>query len=364
MKTIDVIAGARPNFVKVAALFAVAADFPTLRLQLIHTGQHRHPAMSDVFFDQLALPEPTHHLYVEGVSQAEQTAAIMIGYEQWVRAQRPDLTLVVGDVNSTLACALVAAKAGIPLAHIEAGLRSFDRVMPEEINRIVTDSLSDLFFVSELAGVTNLMREGQSPSAIHLVGQTIIDTLLRMRPRAEEMAVYQTYGLPAHDYVYLTLHRPSNVDSDGALTDILQQIEWLAARIPVIFPVHPRTRARLIATGHDHRLAALPTLRLIEPVGYLESLSLLLHARMVITDSGGLQEESTALGIPCLTLRANTERPITLEMGTNTLINHDWQAFRTHVARTLSISTTHAVNPIPLWDGKAAQRILQVLMQT
>jgi len=358
---IDVIAGARPNFMKVAALFAVADEFPDLRLRLIHTGQHYDANMSDIFLQQLGLPEPVCHLGVGSGSHGTQTGDIMKGYEQWVQSQRPDLCAVVGDVNSTIACALVAAKAGIPVAHIEAGLRSFDRTMPEEINRIVTDSISDLMFVTEPSGVANLAREGRPTEAIHLVGHVMIDTLFRMLPQAEKLAVYTRFDAQPGEYAYLTLHRPSNVDDPAIFGEILQQIVWLAQQKPVVFPVHPRTRARLEGMGNYRDLATTPGLHLIEPVSYLEAISLLHHARLVITDSGGVQEESTALGVPCLTLRENTERPVTVSEGTNTLIGRDWALFKSCVERIYRADYQLQAARIPYWDGQSGRRILKIL---
>lgn len=357
---IDVIVGARPNFMKVAALFAVAEEFPSLRLRLIHTGQHYDATMSDVFFRDLGLPEPVCHLGIGSGSHAYQTAEIMKGYERWISLNRPDLCLVVGDVNSTVACALVAVKAGIKVAHVEAGLRSFDRTMPEEINRVVTDSISDLLFASEPSGVANLAREGRPASGIHLVGNTMIDTLLRMKTKAQEIRLNQNLGVAANQYAYLTLHRPSNVDDLVVLAAISEQISWLATEVPVIFPVHPRTKERLQAGGMYERLARIPTIRLIEPVSYLESLSLMLSALLVVTDSGGLQEETSALGIPCLTLRENTERPITVEEGTNTLIGQDWALFRACVKKVVRGEYTKKGSAIPYWDGLAGKRILGI----
>jgi len=358
---VDLITGARPNFMKVAALFAVAKQFPALTLRLIHTGQHADPNMSDVFLQELGLPEPACRLNVGGGSHAIQTAGIMIGYETWLSNHPADMAVLVGDVNSTVACALVAAKEGVKVAHVEAGLRSFDRRMPEEINRILTDSLSDLMFVTEPSGLANLAREGRPLSAIHLVGHVMIDTLLRMRPQAEVLAAFKQFGLTAGHYAYLTLHRPSNVDQNESLRQLCDQIEWLAARIPVIFPVHPRTRARLESSGLATRLAVLGNLCMTTPVSYITSLSLLLAARLVVTDSGGLQEESTVAGVPCLTLRENTERPITVEAGTNTLIGHDWVLFRSRVDSILASSYPYQPTAIPYWDGQSGARILRVI---
>lgn len=360
---IDVIAGARPNFVKVAALFAVAQDFPNQELRLIHTGQHYDYSMSGVFLDELGLPEPVSHLGVGSGSHASQTAAIMKGYEGCVNTSRPDLCLVVGDVNSTIACALVAAKERVLVAHVEAGLRSFDRTMPEEINRILTDSISDLMFVSEPSGIANLQREGHPPEGVHLVGNTMIDTLIRMRPRIERLHTHNAFALNPNDYAYLTLHRPANVDENEALAQICEQLVWLASRIAVLFPVHPRTRKRLEATGLIEQLARAKGVHLVEPVGYLESLSLALHAKFVVTDSGGIQEESTALKVPCLTLRENTERPITVDAGTNTIIGKDWELLRTNVDRILNNQYKQGASMIPYWDGLAGKRILDIISE-
>lgn len=361
---VDVVAGARPNFVKIAALFAVAGDFPALELRFIHTGQHYDNAMSDVFLQELRLPKPICHLGVGSGSHACQTAKIMEGYENWVQADRPDVCLVVGDVNSTLACSLVAAKECVPVAHVEAGLRSFDRSMPEEVNRVLTDCVSDLMLASEPSGVENLAREGRPPSQIHLVGNVMIDTLLRMKAKAEELDIYREFGLEPERYVYLTLHRPSNVDCEETLADIAAQIMWLSKRMAVAFMVHPRTRKRLEATGWHKRFEQTTNLRLLEPLSYLQSLSLMLHSRLVVTDSGGLQEESTVLRIPCLTLRESTERPITVEQGTNTVVGRHWGMFRECVERVDKGDYLGAPNEIAYWDGNAGSRIMKLLEGT
>jgi UDP-N-acetylglucosamine 2-epimerase (non-hydrolysing) len=363
---IDVIAGARPNFMKVAALFAVADQFPALRLRLIQAGQHTDPNMSDRFLNELGLPEPAHRLHLDGTSggHAAQTAAIMLEYESWVRVNRPDRVILVGDVNATAACALVAAKTHIPIAHVEAGLRSFDRTMPEEINRIVTDSLSDRLFATEPTAVANLRREGHPEAAIHWVGNVMIDTLLRMRSCAEASAAWGTFGLASGAYAYLTLHRPGNVDQADRLTALCDQIEWLGARIPLIFPIHPRTRKQLMAFDLMSRLTRHKGLILTEPLPYLTSLSLLTRARLIVTDSGGLQDESAALGVPCLTLRDNTERPITLESGINTLIGTNWGLFHARVTDILARDGHYEPATIPLWDGAAGSRILKVITST
>ncbi len=361
---IDVIAGARPNFMKAAALFAIADQYPTLTLRLIHTGQHYDANMSAVFLDELGLPQPCAHLDVGSASHAAQTAQIMTRYEDWVQRNPPAWTVVVGDVNSTVACALAATKLGIRVAHVEAGLRSFDRTMPEEINRIVTDSISDQLFVTEPSGVANLAREGRPQEIIHLVGHVMIDTLLRMKPKADGLHVYRQYGLEPGRYSYLTLHRPANVDDEAQLGQVCEQILWLADQESIIFSVHPRTRFRLNQTGWGTKLAAAPNLHMAEPLGYLESLSVLSSARMVITDSGGLQEESSALGIPCLTLRDTTERPITVTEGTNRVIAGNWALFRECVDAILKDTGERVPRPIPYWDGRAGQRILDILART
>lgn len=358
---IDLIVGARPNFMKAAALFAVVPQFPTLEIKLVHTGQHYDASMSDVFFNDLGLPDPACHLGVGSGSHAVQTARIMEGYEKWVVEHRPDLCMVVGDVNSTVACTLVAAKEHIPVAHVEAGLRSFDRGMPEEVNRVITDSISDMLFVTEQSGVDNLVREGHPAEAIYLVGNVMIDTLLRMLPRVRELDSYFDFGVEPGSYAYLTLHRPSNVDDPQHLAEICRQLAWVAEQMPVIFAVHPRTRAKLNSL-HD-QLSLPPSLKLVEPFGYLDSLCMTANAKMVVTDSGGLQEETSALGVPCLTLRENTERPVTITSGTNTLINGNWPLFRERVAQINSQKTVHESCRIPYWDGHAAERILRICEQ-
>jgi UDP-N-acetylglucosamine 2-epimerase (non-hydrolysing) len=346
---------------KVAALFTVAIDFPDLQLRLIHTGQHYDFNMSDVFMQQLGLPEPACHLGVGSGSHAAQTAEIMKGYENWIKAQRPDMCVVVGDVNSTIACALVAAKEEIKVAHVEAGLRSFDRTMPEEINRVLTDSISDVLFVTEPSGVVNLKREGHPDSAIHMAGNTMIDTLLRMLPAARVMQACARFDLEVGSYALITLHRPSNVDDENVLRQIMEQIAWLAGKMSVLFPVHPRTQKRLQETGIEAKVKGISGVHLIEPVGYLDSLSLIHDARVAVTDSGGIQEETTALGVPCLTLRENTERPITLELGSNTLIGGNWELFRQKVEQIAASERMRQEIAIPTWDGKAGRRIMEIL---
>lgn len=362
--TIDVIAGARPNFMKIAALFAVDSNFPDLKLRFIHTGQHYDPEMSDVFLKELNLPVPTRCLGVGSASHAVQTAEIMRQYDAWINTTRPDLCLVVGDVNSTISCALVAVKVGIKIAHVEAGLRSFDRTMPEEINRVLTDSISNWHFVSEPSGVINLQKEGHDGRSIHLVGNVMIDTLFRMKAKAEKLQAYRQFQLQPRRYAYLTLHRPANVDSPEMLKEILEQILWVTETTPVVFPVHPRTRKRLGETGLGETLRKTAGLHLTEPLGYLDSLSVMMNAKLVMTDSGGMQEETTALGVPCLTLRDSTERPITIEKGTNVLIGRDWQLLRRTVQNLQNRENPLQESPIPYWDGQTGQRILNILQES
>jgi UDP-N-acetylglucosamine 2-epimerase (non-hydrolysing) len=354
------IVGARPNFMKIAPLmeaYTAAGGFEPL---LVHTGQHYDANMSDLFFRQLGIPEPDINLEVGSGSHAVQTAQIMTAFEPLVLAERPAAVLVVGDVNSTIACGLVAAKLGIPLVHVEAGLRSFDREMPEEINRVLTDSISDLLFCTEPAGVENLRREGVADSRVHLVGNVMIDTLLRHRERAEQSTILADHALPAGEYAVLTLHRPANVDEPGVLAGLLDALEVVLADGPVAFPAHPRTWAALERFDLVKRVEALAGLRVLEPLGYFDFLKLTASARVVLTDSGGIQEETTILGVPCLTLRDNTERPITVEVGTNQLVGRDparivdaYRRVRDGVAGRGSVP--------PLWDGRAAERIVEVL---
>lgn len=358
---IDVIAGARPNFMKVAALFAVQNEFPSLKLRLIHTGQHYDASMSGIFLEQLGLPQPTRHLNVGSASHATQIAEIMKRYENWVTQDRPDFCLVVGDVNSTAACALVCAKERIPVGHIEAGLRSFDRTMPEEINRIVTDGISSFLFVTEEAAIQNLLNEGHKTEEIHQVGNVMIDTLFRMLEKAKPLEYYKQLNLKPQGYAFLTLHRPSNVDNHKVLEEIVENLIWTAQELPVLFSVHPRTRKNLESSGLLRKINNHKRLILTEPLGYLESLSVFSNAKAVITDSGGLQEETTALKIPCLTLRNNTERPVTIEQGTNTLIKEDWNLYQNCIKRILEQNYLTDRENIPFWDGRTGLRILNIL---
>lgn len=358
---IDIIAGARPNFIKIAPFFHIKNEFPMFNLRFIHTGQHYDYEMSEIFLKELGLPRPISHLGVGPGSHGYQTAQILESYEKCILSHRPDICLVVGDVNSTIACALASAKHNIPIAHVEAGLRSFDRTMPEEINRILTDAISQWHFVTEPSGVKNLKNEGHR-SSIYLVGNVMIDTLSRMKMKAKSLNMCKEYSLQSGRYALMTLHRPSNVDNIHTLNNILRHIIWTSKQLPVIFPVHPRTKQLISKIPHlEKQIKKVPNFYLTKPLGYLESLSLMIDSAFVITDSGGIQEETTALNIPCLTLRENTERPITISRGTNTLINNDWTLFREKVNKIISAEYFHKKREIPLWDGKTANRILRIL---
>ena len=354
------VVGARPNFMKVAPIIKALQAWPNIfAWRLVHTGQHYDAAMSDVFFTQLGLPRPDVDLEVGSASHAQQTAAIMAAFEPVVLEWRPDLVVVVGDVNSTVACALVAAKLGVRVAHVEAGLRSFDRAMPEELNRIVTDQLSDLLFVTEASGLENLAHEGFEPSRVHFVGNVMIDTLLAHREAARNLRTARTLGLERSGYAVLTLHRPSNVDNPDVLDSLMTAIAEAAADMPMVFPVHPRSRPALERSPIVTRLVAGDRLRLLDPLGYLEFVGLIDESALVLTDSGGVQEETTVLGVPCLTLRENTERPVTITHGTNQLVGLERAAILAAWQRARA--TAHRSVTPPLWDGRAATRIVDVL---
>ncbi len=355
------IVGARPNFVKIGPIVRAAAGARRLRARLIHTGQHYDAQMSRHFFEDLSLPEPDRHLDVRSGTHAVQTARIMESYEPVVAEERPDLVLVVGDVNSTLACALVAAKAGVPIAHVEAGLRSFDRTMPEEINRIVTDALADLLFTTCRDADENLRREGVAGEKIHFVGNVMIDTLLASLPLAAERRTAAALGLAPGRYAAVTIHRPTNVDEPAGLARVVAILRDLAGELPVVFPIHPRTARRAQELGLEAALRECPGLHLVEPMRYLEFLDLLRTARLVLTDSGGVQEETTILGVPCLTLRPNTERPVTITAGTNELVPLDARGAIAAARRRLADPAPPQRRQPPLWDGHAAERIVTVL---
>ncbi|MEZ5374897.1 MAG: UDP-N-acetylglucosamine 2-epimerase (non-hydrolyzing) [Acidimicrobiales bacterium] len=346
------VAGARPNFMKIKPVVD-ALEAVGIEVDLLHTGQHYDQAMSDVFFDDLGLRSPDVHLGAGSGSHGEQTARVMVLFEQYMNERRPDGVVVVGDVNSTLACSIVAAKAGAVVAHVEAGLRSRDWAMPEEVNRVVADRLADLLFAPSPDGVENLRAEGYREDQIHLVGNVMIDTLLKNVERAKQRSTLSDLGLTAGGYAAVTLHRPSNVDDDASLARLVGAISEVSSKLPVVFPAHPRTAGKLSS------LDLPPSFRVIEPLGYLDFLALQASARLVLTDSGGIQEETTALGVPCLTLRENTERPITITEGTNTLVGTDPAAIIAAAGRALA----GKVEPRcpELWDGHAGDRIAAVL---
>jgi UDP-N-acetylglucosamine 2-epimerase (non-hydrolysing) len=358
MKIVHVV-GARPNFMKIAPIMKAIARANFAEQKLVHTGQHYDVAMSDVFFTDLGMPVPDIHLGVGSGSHAEQTAKVMVGFEKVCVEEKPDLVVVAGDVNSTIACAIDCAKLRIACAHVEAGLRSFDMDMPEEVNRIVTDRLCEFLLTPSADGDDNLRREGTPEDRIHRVGNVMIDSLLEHLPRARAARTPEKLDVQPDRYAVLTLHRPSNVDAPDTLRRLLGAIESIQAELPVVFPVHPRTRKRFDDFGLTATIAGMKGLRLCEPLGYLEFLGLTSQAKLVLTDSGGLQEETTALGIPCLTIRENTERPVTIIEGTNTLVGVDRARIVEEARRALAGEGKAGRTPA-LWDGKASDRIAEI----
>ncbi|MDP2171347.1 MAG: UDP-N-acetylglucosamine 2-epimerase (non-hydrolyzing) [Rhodocyclaceae bacterium] len=359
MPMIYLVAGARPNFMKIAPIVRALQAHGGLDYKIIHTGQHYDREMNDVFFEELGIPQPDVFMGAGGGSHAQQTAKIMMAFEELCQANKPDAVLVVGDVNSTLACAIVAKKMNVPVAHVEAGLRSGDMTMPEEINRLVTDSIADWFFVTEPSGVEHLRREGKHDSTIHHVGHVMVDNVLYQADKLPQSTVeFETSSFKRQHprYGVITLHRPSNVDSAEMMARIGGALKEIATDLPLLFPVHPRTRANLEIFGID-----LGTnITLIGPQAYMAFLNVWKDAAVVLTDSGGLQEETTALGVPCITIRENTERPITVEEGTNVLVGTDPQRIVTEARKAMRGEGKQGRRP-HLWDGKAAERIVAIL---
>lgn len=359
---IYLVAGARPNFMKIAPIVRALQAQDVLSFKIIHTGQHYDREMNDVFFEELGIPQPDVFMAAGGGSHAQQTAKIMVAFEELCQAERPAAVLVVGDVNSTLACSIVAKKLAIPVAHVEAGLRSGDMAMPEEINRLVTDAITDWFFATEPAAVEHLRREGKADSSVHYVGHVMVDNVLY---QADKLATVDTSGFEtagfkgqhgAGNYGVVTLHRPSNVDDAATFTRIAGALKEIAAQLPLIFPVHPRTRANIEKFGIDLG----PNITLAGPQAYMAFLNLWKDAKVVLTDSGGLQEETTALGVPCVTIRENTERPVTVDEGSNVLAGTDPAAIVREAQKVLRGEGKQGRRP-QLWDGKAAERIVEIL---
>ena len=355
-----VVAGARPNFVKVAPLMAAFKKANNVQAILVHTGQHYDHLMSAAFFQDLEMPSPDIYLKVGSGTHAEQTAKVLLAFEDYLMNNAVACVIVVGDVNSTLACALASSKCHVPLAHVEAGLRSFDRTMPEEVNRVVTDALSDYLFTPSKDGDENLRREGVPDDRVFQVGNIMIDTLRRYEQAARARSLAARHGLKAKAYTLCTLHRPSNVDNEETLRGIVAVIRQLSRELPVVFPVHPRTRARMAAFGLENQIQG-KRLLLLDPLGYLDFLSLLADAGLVLTDSGGIQEETTVLGVPCLTLRESTERPVTVTVGTNCVVGTD--AKRILEAANKALAGDWPKGSIPDgWDGRTAERIVEILV--
>ena len=361
MKALLLVVGARPNFMKMAPLYdeLKSRNLPVL---LLHTGQHYDDNMNKLFFDELGMPEPDFYLGVGSASHAEQTARIMLDFEKVCIEKKPSMVIVAGDVNSTIACALVAAKLWIPVAHVEAGLRSFDRTMPEEINRILTDRISDLLFTPSPDADQNLIAEGMEPEKIKLVGNIMIDTLLLHSQKADRRDIHRELQIPKENYALITLHRPSNVDIKDIFSGIIEALESIAEDVTIVFPAHPRTRKKIDEFNLASRINRIPNFVLTEPLGYLDFMALMKEAMVVLTDSGGLQEETTILGVPCITIRENTERPITVEQGTNTVVGNQ----KENILKTWKDIAKNGgkKGKIPeLWDGNTAKRIGDVIEQ-
>lgn len=360
------IVGARPNFMKIAPILRAFKKHPTLQPTLIHTGQHYDPNLSDVFFEELGIDRPDIALGIGSGSHGQQTAEILIAIEKVLveadeKGESFDRMIVVGDVNSTMAATIAATKLLIPVAHVEAGLRSFDRTMPEEINRLLTDSVSDMLLASEQSGIDNLKDEGHPDSNLYLVGNVMIDTLLNQVERARQSDVLKRLSLEPGQFGVVTLHRPANVDDAKVLEGLLDVLIEISADLPLVFPVHPRTKSRLESFGLDKKLDSAGNVICLGPQGYNDFLCMTSQAKVIVTDSGGLQEESTALGVPCLTMRPNTERPITVTEGTSTLVGSDAAKLKLHLQEVIAGTYKQGTCP-KLWDGKAAERIAQILV--
>ncbi|TKJ38256.1 MAG: UDP-N-acetylglucosamine 2-epimerase (non-hydrolyzing) [Planctomycetes bacterium B3_Pla] len=361
LKIIHVV-GARPNFVKIASILRACRQAPEIESLLVHTGQHYSENMSRTFFEALEIPVPNVNLEVGSGSHAQQTAEIMKRFEPVVTESNPDAVLVVGDVNSTIACTLVAKKLGIGVIHVEAGLRSFDRSMPEEINRILTDAISDILFVTEPSGLVNLEREGIAGPRVHFVGNVMIDTLEYHRGKAADSRILCELDLQPGKYVVVTLHRPSNVDEHEAMVRILDALAEIQKKTNVVFPMHPRTVENLTSSGLISDIESLPNMLITEPLAYIDFLKLMSESKLVMTDSGGIQEETTILGIPCLTVRENTERPVTVSEGTNILVGTDTNRILEGYRESMDMTIPHS-RP-KFWDGKASQRIVSILLRS
>lgn len=357
---IVVVAGARPNFMKISPIIREINKTKGIDYYLVHTGQHYDEKMSDLFFNELKIPRPDVNLGVGSSSHACQTADIMKSFEIVIIDQNPDAVLVVGDVNSTIACGMVAVKMGIKLIHVEAGLRSFDRTMPEEINRILTDCISDYLFCTEQSGVDNLIKEGVPEDKVFLVGNVMIDTLLMQQQYARQSNIIETLGINENNFCVLTLHRPSNVDSFKTLDSIVDALDFIQKDMQIIFPVHPRTYQNIISFGLEDRMKQLSNLKIIEPVGYLDFLKLMMCSKFILTDSGGIQEESVILRKPCITLRYNTERPATVDAGLNQLVGNETDKIIKGYEKIKNGNLKEYHIP-PMWDGKTSERIVEIL---
>jgi len=359
---IALVAGARPNFMKIAPICEVLKNKSDIEYKVVHTGQHYDENMSKVFFDQLGIPKPDVNLNVGSESHAVQTAKIMMGFEKFLVENKQDIVVVVGDVNSTLACSLVATKLHIPVAHVEAGLRSFNWNMPEEVNRVLTDRISDYLFTSCEDANENLIKEGFSQDKIYFVGNVMIDTLMKFKAFSDKSDVLDVLGLKTKDYAVLTMHRPSNVDSFENLSKLIDALKVVQDKIPIIYPVHPRTKKRILDFGFSETLDEMKNFKIVEPLGYVDFLHLMDNARFVVTDSGGIQEETTILKIPCLTIRNETERPVTITKGTNVMVGTDKQKIIQEASNILNNNQKTGKTPVK-WDGKAASRIVEILLK-